>query len=438
MVILFIIFYLVYITNNRSQIVQQNRDLIEESYHTSMILDRILSSALDAETGIRGYSITGQNTFLRVYEKGVQESSKWKAALLGLEKKEIEDQILISSIVKLLDEKIEFCQSILVAHQNLGKEKAQDIIATGRGKVIMDNLRQAIHRYQGDQSRVLAFNLRKIDENIERRNTNHIVFAAVTLIFLVLGYLAIRRNADTMESDAVTLKKLAEDMTMQNGQLKEFAHIASHNLRSSSHNMMALIDLVEDDSPKEEYQKIFQMLRKVSENMDRSLNDLLEIIRVKKSREIQKEVIIFQNIYDKIIETLQGDILQHHIKISGDFSEAPDVFYTRIYLESAMQNLISNAIKYRSSERECEIKVYSTMVQGQVELHVQDNGLGIDMQRHGDKLFGLYQKFHNHPEAKGIGLFLTKAQIENQGGRIRASSDGKNGTTFSIRFAKSI
>jgi signal transduction histidine kinase len=71
---------------------------------------------------------------------------------------------------------------------------------------------------------------------------------------------------------------------------------------------------------------------------------------------------------------------------------------------------------------------------GSVQLLVKDNGLGIDMDRFGDKLFGLHKTFHDHHEAKGVGLFLTKTQIETMGGRITAESEVDKGTTFIITF----
>ena len=104
------------------------------------------------------------------------------------------------------------------------------------------------------------------------------------------------------------------------------------------------------------------------------------------------------------------------------------------YLESIFQNLLSNAIKYRSPERHLEVHFSTQMVNERIELRVRDNGLGIDMERYGDKLFGMHKTFHEHQEARGVGLFLTKTQVETLGGEIFAESDVNVGTTFVIRF----
>ncbi|RYZ83644.1 MAG: HAMP domain-containing histidine kinase, partial [Proteobacteria bacterium] len=197
-----------------------------------------------------------------------------------------------------------------------------------------------------------------------------------------------------------------------------------------------LISMVDDKSSLEEYENVFSMMRKVAQNLNASLNELIEILKIKKSRAIELENIDLQSVCTKVTETLQGDIITNNATVACDFSEAPQVSFSNIYMESILQNLIGNAMKYRSPDRDPVIKISSEISQGHVLLHVSDNGLGIDLAKYGGKIFGMYQMFHKHPDAKGIGLFITKAQIENLGGKISVHSDGYNGTTFTVRFAR--
>lgn len=120
--------------------------------------------------------------------------------------------------------------------------------------------------------------------------------------------------------------------------------------------------------------------------------------------------------------------------IKGDFSAIDVVSYNPIYMESIFQNLIGNAIKYKHPERNPEIIVTSEIENGVVKLSFKDNGLGIDLKKHGHKLFGLNKVFHRHPEAKGVGLFMTKAQVEAMGGKISAESQVGKGSIFSVEF----
>ena len=108
----------------------------------------------------------------------------------------------------------------------------------------------------------------------------------------------------------------------------------------------------------------------------------------------------------------------------------------RAYLESILLNLFTNAIKYRSPKRTLRVFVSSKEVGENIILIFKDNGIGIDLERNGDKIFGLYQRFHNHPDSKGLGLYLVKSQVESMGGTINVESEVDKGTTFTITFKK--
>lgn len=122
--------------------------------------------------------------------------------------------------------------------------------------------------------------------------------------------------------------------------------------------------------------------------------------------------------------------------ITIDFASAPYAMFPKLYLESVLFNLISNAIKYSSPERKSEIKLNSYIQDNWLHVEIRDNGLGIDLVKYGNKLFRLRKTFHNHPNAKGLGLFMTKNQIEAMGGSITVQSTVGEGTTFTLRLNK--
>jgi C4-dicarboxylate-specific signal transduction histidine kinase len=93
-------------------------------------------------------------------------------------------------------------------------------------------------------------------------------------------------------------------------------------------------------------------------------------------------------------------------------------------------NLLSNALKYKSLARIPVIHFETRTINNKIRLLVSDNGLGIDLEAHGNLLFG----FHKHTDGRGLGLYLIKNQIENLGGNISATSIVNRGTTFKIIF----
>ena len=100
-----------------------------------------------------------------------------------------------------------------------------------------------------------------------------------------------------------------------------------------------------------------------------------------------------------------------------------------------MYNLISNAIRYSDPHKQLIINI-NLIEEGTTKfLEISDNGIGIDLTRNGNKIFGMYKTFTNHKDSKGIGLFITKNQIEAMGGYITIESELNQGTTFKIKIA---
>src|SRR5690606_14611611 len=230
------------------------------------------------------------------------------------------------------------------------------------------------------------------------------------------------------------MESILHKLREQNHQLDEFAHIISHNLRSPVGNIQALLSFLGDSSTIEDYKLIFEKLRNTSANLNETMNELMDTLRIKENVKITKSDLRFKDILDKVVQSLEGNLIQCSASVTFDFNRAPQLHYPKTYLESIFQNLLSNAVKYRSPERHLEVHFSTDIINDAIELRVRDNGLGIDLERYGDKLFGMHKTFHEHQEARGVGLFLTKTQVETLGGEIFAESEVNVGTTFVIRF----
>ncbi|MBL7858862.1 MAG: PAS domain S-box protein [Cyclobacteriaceae bacterium] len=236
------------------------------------------------------------------------------------------------------------------------------------------------------------------------------------------------RSKQNLESVALKLQE-------QNRQLDEFAHIISHNLRSPVGNIKALINLLDATSTLADYQLIFEKLKNVASNLGETMNELMDTLKAKKTTEIERVEIRFEEILQKVKQSLEGELIRKSGTVHYNFDLAPSLLYSRTYIESIFQNLLSNAIKYSSQDRNPEVFFETEQLDSYIELRVRDNGLGIDLDKFGDKLFGLHKTFHDHSDARGVGLFLIKTQIEALGGSIVAESKVNEGTTFIIRFA---
>lgn len=231
------------------------------------------------------------------------------------------------------------------------------------------------------------------------------------------------------------LEVFAKKLISKNSQLADFTHITSHNLRAPVSNLNSLLGFYKMSESEEERVDLFQKFETVINHLTTTLDTLVEALKIKsESTEDVLEDIELYSVLHKTKEILSAEIMRTGAVIVSDFSKMPKVKYNRIYLESIFLNLLSNALKYRSEDRVPKISIRSGIENGKGYLRFTDNGQGINLNRHGKKLFGLNKVFHRHPDAKGIGLFLTKMQVEALGGSITAESEVNVGTTFIINF----
>ncbi|SCC17025.1 PAS domain S-box-containing protein [Chitinophaga costaii] len=230
------------------------------------------------------------------------------------------------------------------------------------------------------------------------------------------------------------LNSLNKNLLKQNKQLEEFAHITSHNLRAPIANLKALMQMHNEALAQQEKELYLGMLHEVIKKIDETLNDLVEVVQIRKDVNVEREWLNFADRVQHLREILYMDIETSGMQLTTDFEEAPGIEYPKVYLDSIIQNMITNAIRYRSPERPPKLHLQARREDDFVVLTAEDNGVGIDMDRFGSKLFGFRKTFHKNKDAKGIGLFITKSQVEAMGGSIRAESTLGAGTKFIITF----
>jgi PAS domain S-box-containing protein len=239
-----------------------------------------------------------------------------------------------------------------------------------------------------------------------------------------------------LKSTKERLELLSNQLQKQNDKLLNFAHITSHNLRAPVSNLNTLIYFYNESNDAQDRELLFSKLEIVNQHLSTTLNDLIESLKIQEDLGIEKQELSFDLVLNKTKEILVAQIITSKAIVTHDFFEIDTIYYPKNYLESIILNLFTNALKYASPNRIPEIHFETKIIDKQIILTVSDNGLGINMKRNGDKLFGLNKTFHRHPDAKGVGLFIIKTQIEAMGGEISAESEVDKGTTFKIIFNK--
>ncbi|MFB9057562.1 PAS domain-containing protein [Mariniflexile ostreae] len=225
-------------------------------------------------------------------------------------------------------------------------------------------------------------------------------------------------------------------ITNQNNRLQNFAHIVTHNLKEYAGNFESLLEFYDDAETESEKKDLITHLKTVSESLSKTIVNLNEIVSKQFTKEIERENLsVYQCIKDTLkmlsIEAASKKAVFHN-NVSPDIT----IYANRSYLESIIQNLATNALKYAHPNRTPVVTIESHLSELEIlTVTVTDNGLGIDLNKYGKDIFGLYRTFHGNENAEGVGLYLTKSQIETLGGKIEVSSKVNVGTTFTITMS---
>jgi len=222
----------------------------------------------------------------------------------------------------------------------------------------------------------------------------------------------------------------------QNKQLKNFANIVSHNLKSYSGNLHALLQLMDMVETEDEKVIVQNHLRNLSKGFSATVNHLAEIVSFQNQQQRRHVTCNLLQFIREIINILKLQIDSCRAVIRIHVESELSLVTNPAYLESILLNLLTNALKYRHAERLPEITVRASETEDGVLLGITDNGLGIDLKKHENSLFGMNNTFHGNADAHGIGLYITKYQVESLGGSIAVESEVSVGSTFKIFFKK--
>jgi signal transduction histidine kinase len=248
-------------------------------------------------------------------------------------------------------------------------------------------------------------------------------------------WISIQRDVSEEKKQEKEKEQLIRELTQNNKDLKQFSYITSHNLRAPLSNLTGLLNLIEDiPIENQELKEILTGFSKSTHLLNDTINDLVKVIIIKDNPSIQKEAVLLKEIFENVFNQLSFQIELYKPIIKLNFEEVSILNTNKAYFESILINLLTNALKYKSENRKLKITITANETDDTVYLTFKDNGIGIDLERNRDKVFGLYQRFHNYPDSKGLGLYLVKSQVETMGGTISIESEVNKGTTFTLTF----
>lgn len=248
-------------------------------------------------------------------------------------------------------------------------------------------------------------------------------------------WISIQRDISVEKEREKEREQLISELTQNNKDLKQFSYITSHNLRAPLSNLTGLLNLIEDiPIENNDLKEIINGFSKSTGLLNETINDLVKVIIIKDSPSIEKEEIEIREVFENVFNQLSFLISLKKPIIKMDLDKAEKLNINKSYFESILLNLMTNSLKYMDNKRQLKINISSRNVGNTTIINFKDNGIGIDLNRNKDKIFGLYQRFHDYPDSKGLGLYLVKSQVESMGGTINVESEVGIGTSFKIIF----
>ncbi|OON67563.1 sensor histidine kinase [Hymenobacter sp. CRA2] len=248
--------------------------------------------------------------------------------------------------------------------------------------------------------------------------------------------LAQQRVAETQQQ----LRENYEQLTRINRDLDNFIYTASHDLKAPINNIEGLLQALLPELPAElaaspSVQPILAMMQQSVDRFKRTIEHLTEVIKLQKEHEQPAALVDMSVVIHEVSLDLAPLIQATGAQLEVSLGTCPHISFSEKNLRSIVYNLVSNAIKYHAPNRPPRVQVRCHHEDGITVLEVQDNGLGLNL-ANTQRLFSMFQRFHDHVEGSGIGLYMVKRIVENAGGRIEVASEIGVGSKFSVYFRR--
>jgi signal transduction histidine kinase len=245
----------------------------------------------------------------------------------------------------------------------------------------------------------------------------------------VTALLSVVRATLPAQAEAVLSWQRAQ-LARANGHLENFVYTAAHDLQGPVSNLSLLLRLMQEQPADAERHQLLEHMHQSVRQLEDTMTDLVEVLEVQSTFRVEAHRLTLAEACANVQAEFSIELQEAGAAVDTDFSALPAVVYVRGYLHSILRNLLSNAIKYRSPDRPLKIRVRSWPAEGLAGLSVQDNGLGMDLQADGHKLFRPFSRLTTQATGRGIGLHLVQNIVERNGGYIQAESQPNEGSTF--------
>ena len=431
----------------------EDREWVVHTYQVMGQLDGILQGMTDAETGERGYILTGDDSYLAPYRRGLSEVRETSAAVRKLTADNPHQQSSLNAVEPLIAERLRELQERIRVRRDVGLAAGAAAMREGAGKEYMDRVRATISAMKSEEERLLT--LRSAELAASSLKTRTVLVLGELLAILSLGIAGFiihaemqhrrqaedqvrKLNADLERRVAERTAELAErakDLERSNMELQQFAYVASHDLQEPLRTIASFTQLLAKrygDKLDDKAREFIAFAVDGSKRMQTLINDLLSFSRV--GTQGRRLVSVSTDaVLDAVLKNLKRGIEESRAIITRD--PLPIVLADELQLSQILQNLIGNAIKFRRNQA-ATVHIGAERTASGWNISVRDNGIGVAPE-HSERIFVIFQRLHTKTQypGTGIGLAICKKIAERHGGRIWLEPTPGGGSTFTFSIA---
>jgi signal transduction histidine kinase len=439
--------------------------LVDHAFSVIEKLEHVLSTVIDAETGQRGFIITGEWRYLQPYDLALQNIDNQLHELnimttANTDSPKVKNMIN-SSLIPLIQNKLAELNETINVREHQGFNAALQVVLSDKGKRITDDIRTNITNVENEENNLLANRAKQLQA--VGNNTIYTITVAILIASLVTALSIIVINNRTNRKHLEDKKLLENEVQVRTKQLnesneqlkvydkmqKEFINVAAHELRTPVQPILGLSDvLLSKKGNIEQYKELLDSIKRNAKRLHRLTEDILDITKIEsQSLQLRKQRINLNEVILGVIAEYANQIKRKVNNVNLSFiSKADDIFVEadRLRLSQVFDNILSNAIKF-TKEGNITIAIQRNEVgdggnqnnnNDEAIVCIKDTGTGIDP----EILPRLFTKFATKSvTGTGLGLFISKSIIESHGGKIWAqnNADGKGATfAFSLPLSK--